>query len=149
MTLKKHKAVGLSLLVAFLATALTASAAGPEKASQGKFTLPQEVQWGTLTIPAGEYTFTLNRTTQDGVLTLRSREHAFMIRHLGTYRVEPKGESFLALQNVNGQWRVMQLYLAPVGKSFCYCHQSKASQRRVLAANRGLTKTIRITVMGK
>lgn len=137
------------LLLAFLAVALVASQANAQVAAKGSFTLSDDVQWGNVTVPAGEYTFTLDRATMRGVLTLTSKKHTLMVLHLGTFGHETYGDSTLHLRKVNGKWMVHELHLTPVGMGFCYCRSAGESGATQVTKNRGLTKTIRVTVKGK
>lgn len=59
--------VGLSLLLPVLAVtvakaqSISANPADPEAAFSGSFTLPFEVQWGSMVLPAGDYTLDYGR----------------------------------------------------------------------------------------
>jgi hypothetical protein len=147
MNLKAQKLAAIGVLLAVLG--LAAPQAIAQVACKGKFSLPEEVQWGRFVIPAGNYTFTLDRATPEGILTLRSGNQVLMLWHVGTFPLTSKGKSALHLGRVDGKWRAMHLDLAPVGTTFCYCRTPKESKTAKLAANRDVERTIPVTVQGK
>jgi hypothetical protein len=147
MSLKAQRMAAIGVLLAILGFAVPQ--AGAQVACKGKFTLPEEVQWGRFVIPAGDYTFTLDRAAQEGILTLRSGSQVLMLWHVGTFPLTSKTKSALHLVRVDGKWRAMHLELASVGTTFCYCRMPKESKGAKLAANRDAERTIPITVQGK
>jgi hypothetical protein len=81
----------------------------------GTFTLPYEVRWQSVTLPAGDYKFSLNSASLPAAITLRGPKGAATIFATS---VDPKknGEkSQLTIQHKLGNDYVQELYLANLG----------------------------------
>src|SRR5690242_20972751 len=101
----------MTLLVGLAAICFAASSL---KASDlvGSFTLPSETHWGTVVLPAGDYTFTLDRATLDGRIRIaRGNNRRAIVMAQGINLTSRfGGSSMLIVGN-----RVRSVHLAPVG----------------------------------
>ncbi len=105
-----------TLFVALAAIGLTASSLGAADVV-GSFTLPAETHWGTVILPAGDYTFTLDHAVLNGhILVTRGTDQAAFILPRGMdFTSHSGGSSMLIVGN-----SVRSVHLAPVGLTYNY-----------------------------
>jgi hypothetical protein len=68
------KIIALFVLAAGLYVGGTSAKLGPAPICKGKFTLPFVAQWGSMTLPAGDYTFDVQTTTLPAYLILHQEQ---------------------------------------------------------------------------
>ena len=80
MKLSWKKTLG-SAVFAILAFALVSANVQARPATQGHFVLPYEAQWGSITLPAGDYTFSIDHLSMNGsILLYRGTQSAGVVR---------------------------------------------------------------------
>ncbi len=100
------------LALALLALVLgTAQAQGPI----GKFTLPFRAQWGTATLPAGDYSFKLDRAGPGGFLHLYTGLRAVALIPPQTYDTRTNAPASLLLVAEHGVPVVREMRLPGIG----------------------------------
>jgi hypothetical protein len=132
-------------MTAFLGLAvlcLTASSLRAEgiAAVEGSFTLPSQTHWGSVLLPAGDYSFTLDHSDLRGQITVRKGTKAVAI-----FRVEGptitgsrEGSSMLIVDH-----SVRSLRLAPIGITYIYPIQRRT---RDLLARRPAVPGLSVSV---
>lgn len=118
----RRNPIRLVLCAAVLLVACSyGSRANAQSNFQGKFTLPYEVQWGTATLPPGDYTITFTHGRIPNLLDIRNAKSNRGVAYEPTnIRQDPKGESAL-LVSVRGRMHVVcSLTIAELGETFVY-----------------------------
>jgi hypothetical protein len=70
-----------SALLALAVFAVVAVSVQARPATRGHFVLPYDVQWGTVALPAGDYTFAIDHLTPNGTIVLyRGTQAAGIVR---------------------------------------------------------------------
>src|SRR5690242_20438020 len=82
----------------------------------GSFTLPQETQWGSAVLTAGEYTFALDHATLNGRISVMRRNKA-RVGLILAWGIEQASQSGGSTMVIVGN-RVSSLHLAPVGQTY-------------------------------
>ena len=115
----------ISALALFPASALASEASG-------KFTLTREVHWGSIVLPAGDYTYSLEQRGSP-VLLLRaaSGEPGYLVMARTIDSVATESDS-LVLQRHGDEWFVSQMVVGSVGEelSFAMPETASASARK-------------------
>ena len=101
-----------------IAICTSASSASAQNASQGKFTLPNEVRWGDTSLPAGDYTFSL-KTMFNQVFLQGPNGGAFILTSVTDKRNEGDS-SKLTIEHRGGISFVRSMYLADLGVELTY-----------------------------
>jgi hypothetical protein len=99
--------------------------------ASGKFTLPREVRWGTVTLPAGAYSYSVEHRAGETIL-LRSSSGgpSVIVMASSISTVDSPGTSRLVLQQSGSQWFVASMLLSGDGEEL---HFSPPSKRTVVA----------------
>jgi hypothetical protein len=127
------------LVIAVLVTCAFATAANAQSSFTGKFTLPYEVHWGTVVLPAGDYSITLESLSAPALVWSASGE-------IKMFTVPPitadsqKGAARLYITFLQGERIVRSLNLPQNGRSLVYKPLTKAE--RELVAKAGQIETV-------
>jgi hypothetical protein len=114
------------LALALLATCLSAGVASAQQypaVYHGKFILPFEAQWGSVSLPAGEYTFTLDSTTLPAFVTVRGDSRGSQPLKIMAQAISQQSSSYqsaLVVVRSSGRGVVRNLHLAELGMDFEY-----------------------------
>ena len=128
----KSKVFGLLVLGALL-VGCNAKAAGIP-AFQGTFTLTSETRWGSVTLPAGDYSFTLDKSQPGAVITVFSGTKGGAQILTGSVNDMKSGRSELVMEGGT----VRELRLPQTGVSFQYPspnYRHRAAPQEALAAH--------------
>jgi hypothetical protein len=109
-------AIAVLGLATFAANAIPAAA---QTSFQGSFTLPIDVRWQNVTLPAGNYTFVMKSASAPSQIQLRGAKGAFILANTASTN-EPGGRSVLIIEHRGGSRFVRELYLAPIGMRLRY-----------------------------
>lgn len=103
----------IGVLALFPASAVASEASG-------KFTLTREVHWGTIVLPAGDYTYSLEQRGSP-VLLLRaaSGEPGYLVMARTIDSVATESDS-LVLQRHGDVWFVSQMVVGSVGEELSF-----------------------------
>jgi len=110
----------------FLALALLAACFSPpslkaQPAYRGRFTLPFEIRWGTMVLPAGNYSFTMQSATDSGMVAVRGEHARALIMNPVDIRESKVSDvSHLIVVRSGRKGTVRALYLGPLGMTFYY-----------------------------
>ena len=96
------------------AATLAFGAQGSDPNFRGKFSLPYEVHWGQVVLPAGEYTVVRDEVSRPQVMYIRTHGAMYMILAGATTDFSGSG-SRLELKNIDGMRFVTKLEVAPAG----------------------------------
>ena len=121
-------------LIASLALVLLLSCAGPANAQNltGKFSLPFAAHWGTVTLPAGDYSFRMERP--NGLVYVESsRANIGLILPAGIDRRPTAGNSILVTQIASVK-SIRQLRLGVAGVVLYFAPASPSNHRVVQSA---------------
>ena len=107
------------LLAAISALALFPASAVASEAS-GKFTLTREVHWGSIVLPAGDYTYSLEQRGSP-VLLVRaaSGQPGFLVMARTIESVATESDS-LVLQRHGDEWFVSEMVVGSVGEELSF-----------------------------
>jgi hypothetical protein len=112
-TFNKWLFAAISVLALFPASAVASEASG-------KFTLTREVHWGSVVLPAGDYTYSLEHRGSP-VLLLRAASGApgFLVMARTIDSVASESDS-LVLQRHGDEWFVSEMVVGSVGEEFSF-----------------------------
>jgi hypothetical protein len=101
-----------------------------EPTCEGKFTLPFEAQWGSVTLPAGGYAFTLNSTAVGSrvVTVVRDQQKVAIVMAQGRSKSDSTKASALIVTRSGGRARIDALHLAEVGDFFYVAPKAEGLQ---------------------
>ena len=117
----------------FIAICASASAASAQSVFKGKFTLPEDVQWGNASLPAGDYTFSLKSASVPAQIILQGPNGGAFIM-TGSIDKRDEGESSnLTIERRGGSHFVSTMYLADLGLELRYRVPSIPKNERQLA----------------
>jgi hypothetical protein len=142
---KARRETTKTILVAFVVLATCALAVGANAQSSfvGSFTLPHEVHWGGVLLPAGQYTISID--SPEGPAVIRSaRGENKMFTPAPVSTDCEKGGSSLFVTVDGGEHRVRSLNLPQLGRLLVYKPLSK-EERGMLAQQKQLESVPVIT----
>jgi hypothetical protein len=116
MKLSWKKVLGPALL-AVVMFGVAAATLQARPASRGHFVLPYDVEWGTVSLPAGDYTFAIDHVTSSGTILLyRGTQAVGMVRSqvLDSDASQNKSSELLCVRH-DGKVSVRALELPEVG----------------------------------
>lgn len=119
---------------------------GSAYAGQARFHLPFEAHWGTFAMSPGDYQVSLPDAAAPSPVFYLKGESKVGLAMAGRYEFgEPKGNSYLKLVNVDGEYFVRQFVSGVSGKTFMFqvpkaTHRQQVSEERVLTFNSEGTK---------
>ena len=116
-----------------IAVCASASAASAQSIFKGKFTLPENVQWGNASLPAGDYTFSLKSASVPAQIFLQGPNGGAFIM-TGSIDKRDEGESSnLTIERRGESHFVHTMYLADLGLELRYRVPSIPKNERQLA----------------
>ena len=101
------------------AAALAFGAQGSDPDFKGKFSLPYEVHWGQVVLPAGDYVVERNEMSRPQVMYIRTHGSMYMVLAGVTADFSGSG-SRLELKNIAGMRFVTKLEVAPAGSTYTF-----------------------------
>jgi len=144
-TIRRRSQVML-LVVVTLAVCAFAAAANAQATYTGTFTLPHEVHWGNVVLPAGNYSIIMDSPSTPA-LVLSANGETSMFTTVPTIADSEKGAAAITV-TVNGNERIVRsLNLPHLGQSFMYKPLTKAE--RELLAKTGHTETVPVIIAKK
>jgi hypothetical protein len=140
MSWARHLKLFTKVGVAALALGALATSGNAQSVYQGKFTLPFETHWGSVTLPAGDYTFVMSSASSDYRLYIRGAQVNAIIMATSTEDKAVSDHAQLNLVDI-ADVQTVQTFDAPeLGRTFVYftpaqnhvgnkeAHQKTASQ---------------------
>lgn len=147
--MKSHRIPILAMavfgLIAFCTFANPAAAQGGR---QGSFTLPNEVRWQGVVLPAGEYTFSLESTGLSAKVVVRGKNIGAFVMAIEASSSRTDQPSELIIERRSGSCFVRELYLAELGLHLRYS-VPKAPKEQLLAQGPTTTERVLISKVGK
>ncbi len=116
---RKSKLIG-KVGVAALALGALATSGNAQNIYEGKFTLPFETNWGSATLPAGDYIFVMSSASSDYRLYIRGEKVNAIIMAAAADEKAASGHAQLNLVDI-ADTETVQTFDAPeLGKTFVY-----------------------------
>ena len=112
--------LGRKLALTALALCFFAAPGKAEDNYTGRFTLPHQVRWGSVVLPAGEYTFTMQSAAVPYVIHLRGEGIAAIIMTISVDTKASSGRSQLDLVQTGSEYVVRALEAPALGVTFLY-----------------------------
>ena len=122
MIWSRHLKLFTKLVVAVLALGALATCGHAQNAYEGKFTLPFEAHWGSVTLPAGDYTFALRSASVPYVLHIQggaTNTNTFIMAITADPKVA-SGHAQLNLVDIAGEQSVQTFEAPELGLTFSY-----------------------------
>jgi hypothetical protein len=122
MIWSRHLKLFTKLVVAVLALGALATCGNAQNAYQGKFTLPFEAHWGSVTLPAGDYTFAMRSASVPYVLQIQggaTNTNTFIMAITADPKVA-SGHAQLNLVDIAGEQSVETFEAPELGLTFSY-----------------------------
>ncbi len=133
------------LVIVTLITLAFAAAANAQSAFTGRFTLPYEVQWGKVVLPAGDYSITIDSSAAPAIVRSATGETK-MFTAVPIRGESVKGEALLLIAVRGNEHRVLSLNAPRLGASLIY--EPFANTERDLRANAGQVQTVPVIIAG-
>ena len=136
------------LALPVLAACLSAACQGAQPVCKGRLTLPFETRWGTVVLPAGNYSFAMHSATDSNLVNVVG-EHAraLIMNPVDIRKGEPSAASHLLVARQGGKGTVRALYLKPLGVTLYY--PAPKGEGQVLAQASQLTDRIPVSTAGE
>jgi hypothetical protein len=131
------------LLIVTLATCAFAVAANAQSGFTGKFTLPYEVHWGTVVLPAGEYTISMDSLHTATLVQSGNNNQSFYTR-IPLMEDSEKGAACLFITVQGNERMIRSLNLPQYGRSLVYKRLTKAEREQLAKA--GQVHTVPVVV---
>ena len=131
--------------VALIALGIGTSQAIAQSSAQGSFTLPFEVRWNNIALPAGDYTFDMKSTAINSPMVLDGPNGRIFIRGMVVEDERSGQGSTLRVDRIGGEHFVKDLYLAPSGKRISYW-EPKLPKAELLAKGAASTDVIHVSI---
>jgi len=137
----------LAIVVLGLFAVCTFSAPTPAQSRiSGSFTLPHDVRWQSITLPAGDYTFSQPSVARSSPMTVTGPNGSvFELAAVISERREDK-PSVLVLQRFGGTYFVREMYLDKIGVRLEYWTPKLPKNEKVLARGPVSTEQILISI---
>ena len=122
MIWSRHLKLFTKLVVAVLALGALATCGNAQNAYEGKFTLPFEAHWGSVTLPAGDYTFALRSASVPYVLHIQggaTNTNTFIMAITADPKVA-SGHAQLNLVDIAGEQSVQTFEAPELGLTFSF-----------------------------
>lgn len=100
------------IAIGLIAACVAASPASAQDVFKGSFTLPQEARWGSVNLPAGDYTFTLKSAGLPAMITLYGPNGGCFIMSSSTDTKDMDKPSNLKIERHGFRSFIKELYLA-------------------------------------
>jgi hypothetical protein len=140
--MKILKVAGHSVLVALAAVLFASVGKSQVEGYKGTFTLPYEVRWANVTLPAGDYTLRVDSVSAPRFIYLTGGKSAIVLAGVPNQR-ESSNHSQLVLVDTARGYAVRSLAIGQVGLSVDY---SVSQHQNVYASNRERPGTIAVAV---
>ena len=112
MRLQKHSLFTVAVFTVLVSISFLSLSAAAEDAS-GKFVLAHEVHWGTVVLPAGEYTYKLeHHSSQFVVVRAATGAPGFMMMASSISTTAPGERDSLQLQKLGDAWFVQSMNIS-------------------------------------
>ena len=131
-TNRSFRLVG-SMGLAVVCACLWAGVANAQDTLKGKFTLPFDAQWGTATLPAGDYEFTIRSAASPTVVVNQGTRYVAFVLTEGTNKDQSNKASELYVTRSGGRAAIRMLHSAELGTDFFY-NRPKAYGRELAGA---------------
>ena len=115
------------LVIVLWITCAFAATANAQSNFTGRFTLPYEVHWGTVALPAGDYSITMASYAAPALIRSASGK-AKMFTRTPVRADSEKGAAYLFIAVRENERRVLYLNLPQFGTSFIYEPQNKTER---------------------
>ena len=137
----------LAIVVLGLFAVCTFAAPTPAQSRiSGSFTLPHDVRWQSITLPAGDYTFSQPSVARSSPMTVTGPNGSvFELAAVISERHEDK-PSVLVLQRFGGTYFVREMYLDKIGVRLEYWTPKLPKNEKVLARGPVSTEQILISI---
>jgi hypothetical protein len=125
MNWARHLKLVTKVGFAALALAALATSGNAQDALTGKFTLPFETHWGSVTLPAGDYTFALPTTGFPYTLYIQGKGGNAIIMASAADEKVVSGHAQLNLVNIADVQNVQTFDAPEIGMTFTYSMPSQ------------------------
>jgi hypothetical protein len=146
--MKTHRNRFLAMAVIGLVAIGTfvSQAAAQSNVSSGSFTLPYQVNWQGVVLPAGDYTFSLKSRALPILLDVRGPNGRAYI--MATVRDQNKADqrSSLTIEGRGGTRFVREMYLADIDLRICYSIPKVPKSEKELAQGPATTEHVAVSI---
>jgi hypothetical protein len=123
----KNRSWKTFLLLAAGALSLLPTSAIAQDAG-GKFVLPREVHWGTVTLAAGPYSYSVGLGPSQTVFLRKASGSGVIVMATTVSMADPLATPRIVLQQQNGEWFVTSMTLGGSGEDLHFSLPSKRSE---------------------
>lgn len=96
--------------------------------ARGKFTLPRQVRWGMVTLPAGKYSYSVARGVSETVILHNSTGEGAIVMASTVSIADPSQAPRILLQNEGAEWFVSSMVLGADGEELHFLSPPRRSQ---------------------
>jgi hypothetical protein len=113
----------------------------------GSFTLPYEVNWKGVVLPAGNYTFSLKTRALPAMLDVRGpNRRAFIMATVLDEKKADHQNSSLTIEGRGGTRFVREMYLADIDLRICYAIPKAPQNEKELAQGPATTEHVAVSI---
>ena len=96
--------------------------------ARGKFTLPRQVRWGAVTLPAGQYSYSVTRGVSETVILHNSTGGGAIVMASTVSMADSSQAPRILLHNEGAEWFVSSMVLGTDGEELHFSAPSRGSQ---------------------
>ena len=138
MLFQKHSLIAKTVFTVLVSICFLSLSAAAEDAS-GKFVLTHQVHWGTVVLPAGEYTYKLERHSSQFLLVrAASGAPGFMMMASSTSTTAPGNRDSLQLQKLGDEWFVQSITISGLEEELHFRVQAPRTEVASVAGSTGM-----------
>jgi hypothetical protein len=146
--MKTHRNRFLAMAVIGLVAIGTfvSQAAAQSNVSSGSFTLPYQVNWQGVVLPAGDYTFSLKSRALPTLLDVRGPNGRAYIMATVLDQNKADQRSSLTIEGRGGTRFVREMYLADIDLRICYSIPKVPKSEKELAQGPATTEHVAVSI---
>jgi hypothetical protein len=135
--------------IALIAVCVSATSASAQSAFKGSFTLPNDVRWANVGMPAGDYTFSLKSEGLPAQISVQGPNGSAFVLTSVTDKRHSGESSIMTIERRGNSRFVSDLYLADLGVHLRYSVPSLPENERMLAQGPASTEQVLIAMAKK
>jgi hypothetical protein len=141
----------LAIAAVGLAAVCANSSPAPAQSSSagGRFTLPYEVNWKDVVLPAGDYTFSLKTLMSPAIVQVRGPNDGAFIMATAMDEKKTDQQSSLTIESRGSTRFVREMYLADFGLHIHYAMPKIPKNEKELAQGPVTTEHVLVSMGGK
>lgn len=147
MKTHRNRFLAMAVIGIVAIAAFAGQTAAQSNSAWGSFTLPYEVNWKGVVLPAGDYTFSLKTRALPAMLDVRGPNgRAFIMATVLDEKKADHQNSSLTIEGRGGTRFVREMYLADIDLRICYSIPRAPQNEKELAQGPATTEHVAVSI---